>query len=191
MSYRTSRAVLSDESRCLIGRVGRVGRIGRARWRCPIGGAAGRTSRTRWTSRTHAMAMPYRRGRRVGGAAGRTSRMGQRSLCGSYGSRQGSPLHSHRSSRVSGDDLWADRPLDLDPARVSHIPVSQSVRHPSGVAGSITISDPRVVGATPLRPVARKLAPTRGASPPPGALSYRTGRCPIGHVGRVGRARWR
>ena len=85
--------------------------------------------------------------------------MGQRSLCGSYGSRQGSPLPSHRSSRDSGDDLWADRPLDLDPARVSHIPVSQSVRHPSGVAGSITISDPRVVGATPLRPVARKLAP--------------------------------
>ena len=152
------RDVLSDESRCLIGRVGRVGRT---RWRCPIGG--------------------------VGGAAGRTSRMGQRSLCGSYGSRQGSPLHSHRSSRVSGDDLWADRPLDLDPARASHIPVSQSVRHPSGVAGSITISDPRVLGATPLRPVARKLAPTRGASPPPGALSYRTGRCPIGHVGQVGR----
>ena len=129
-----------------------------------------RTSRTSRTGRTR-----------------RTGRTGQRSLCGSYGSRQGSPLPSHRSSRDSGDDLWADRPLDLDPARVSHIPVSQSVRHPSGVAGSITISDPRVVGATPLRPVGRKLAPTRGASPPPGALSYRTGRCPIGHVGQVGR----
>ena len=32
-------------------------------------------------------------------------------------------------------------------------------------------------------------APARGASPPPGALSYRTGRCPIGQVGRGGRAR--
>ena len=31
--------------------------------------------------------------------------------------------------------------------------------------------------------------PGRGASPPPGALSYRTGRCPIGQVGRGGRAR--
>ena len=39
---------------------------------------------------------------------------------GSYGSRQGSPLHSHRSSRDSGDDLWADRPLDIDPLRVAH-----------------------------------------------------------------------
>ena len=117
----------------------------------------------------------------------RTERTGQRSLCGSYGSRQGSPLPSHRSSRDSGDDLWADRPLDLDPARVSHIPVSQSVRHPSGVAGSITISDPRVVGATPLRPVARKLAPTRGASPPTGALSYRTSR--TSRTGRTDRMR--
>ena len=31
-----------------------------------------------------------------------------------------------------------------DPARVSHIPVSQSVRHPSGVAGSLAMPDPRV-----------------------------------------------
>ena len=65
-------------------------------------------------------AMPYRTSR-----TGRTSavpnRTGRRSLRGSYGSRQGSPLHSHRSSRNSGDDLWADRPLDLDPARASHI----------------------------------------------------------------------
>ena len=37
-----------------------------------------------------------------------------------------------------------------DPARVSHIPVSQSVRHPSGVAGSLATPDPRVIGATPL-----------------------------------------
>ena len=33
---------------------------------------------------------------------------------------------------------------------MSHLPVSQSVRHPSGVAGSLATPDPRVVGATPL-----------------------------------------
>ena len=31
------------------------------------------------------------------------------------GSRQGSTLHSHRSSRNSGDDLWTDHRPDLDP----------------------------------------------------------------------------
>ena len=67
-------------------------------------------------------AMPYRTSRtgRTSAVPIRTGRTGRRSLRGSYGSRQGSPLHSHRSSRDSGDDLWADRPLDLDPARVSH-----------------------------------------------------------------------
>ena len=85
-----------------------------------------------------------------GSSPRRTVRMGQRSLRRSYGSRQGSPLHSHRSSRDSGDDLWADRPLDLDPDRVSHIPVSQSVRHPCGVAGLLALPGPRVFGATPL-----------------------------------------
>ena len=30
----------------------------------------------------------------------------------------------------------------IDPARVSHIPVSHSVRHPSGVAGSFAMPDP-------------------------------------------------
>ncbi len=114
-----------------------------------------------------------------GSSPRRTVRMGQRSLRRSYGSRQGSPLHSHRSSRDSGDDLWADRPLDLDPARVSHSPVSQSVRHPGGVAGSITISDPRVVGATPLRPVARKRAPHEGC--------FLTARRTVLLTGRVGR----
>ena len=80
-------------------------------------------------------AMPYRTSRtgRTSAVPNRTGRTGRRSFCGSYGSRQGSPLHSHRSSRDSGDDLWADRPLDLDPARVSHTPVSLSVRRPGGV----------------------------------------------------------
>ena len=53
-----------------------------------------------------------------------------------------------------------------DPVRVSHIPVSQSVRHPSGVAGSLAMPDPRVVGATPHDHKAKKRAPTRGASFP-------------------------
>ena len=35
------------------------------------------------------------------------------------GSRQGSTLHSHRSSRDSGDDLWADHRPDRDPLRVA------------------------------------------------------------------------
>ena len=51
-----------------------------------------------------------------------------------------------------------------DPARVSHIPVSQSVRHPSGVAGSLATPDPRVVGATPLDPGLKSGHPCRGAS---------------------------
>ena len=35
------------------------------------------------------------------------------------GSRLGSTLHSHRSSRDSGDDLWTDHRPDLDPLRVA------------------------------------------------------------------------
>ena len=38
----------------------------------------------------------------------------------------------------------------------------QSVRHPGGVAGLLATTGPRVIGAAPLRPVARKRAPTRG-----------------------------
>ena len=61
-----------------------------------------------------------------------------------------------------------------DPARVSHISVSLSVRHPSGVAGSLAMPDPRVIGATPLDRVAKKRAPTRGACLHP----FTTGACP-------------
>ena len=53
-----------------------------------------------------------------------------------------------------------------DPARVSHISVSQPVRHPSGVAGSLAMPDPRVVGATPLDPGLKSGHPYRGASFP-------------------------
>ena len=51
-----------------------------------------------------------------------------------------------------------------DPARVSHIPVNQSVRHPNGVAGLLAMSDPWVVGATPLDPGLKSGHPCRGAS---------------------------
>jgi len=51
-----------------------------------------------------------------------------------------------------------------DPARVSHIPVRQSVRHPSGVAGSLATPDPRVVGAMPLDPGLKSGHPCWGAS---------------------------
>ena len=54
--------------------------------------------------------------------------------------------------------------LTYDPARVSHLPVRQSVRHPGGVVRSLVMADPRVFGATPLDHVDRKLAPARGAS---------------------------
>ena len=100
-----------------------------------------------------------------GSSPRRTVRMGQRSLRRSYGSRQGSPLHSHRSSRDSGDDLWADRPLDLDPARVSHTPVSLSVRRPGGVAIACFAWSTGLRGYAP-RPVAMERAPARGASFP-------------------------
>ena len=50
-----------------------------------------------------------------------------------------------------------------DPARVSHIPVRQSVRHPFGVAGSLATPDPRVVGATPLDPGLKSGHPYRVA----------------------------
>ena len=50
-----------------------------------------------------------------------------------------------------------------DPARVSHLPVRQSVRHPSGVVGSFAMPDPRVVGATPLDPGLKSGHPYRGA----------------------------
>ena len=55
----------------------------------------------------------------------------------------------HEVPKTPGND---DAFKVYDPARVSHIPVSQSVRHPSGVAGSLATPDPRVVGATPLDP---------------------------------------
>ena len=71
-----------------------------------------------------------------------------------------------------------------DPDRVSYI----RVRRPGGVAIACFARSTGLRGYAP-RPEAMERAPARGASPPPGALSYRTGRCPIGQVGRGGRAR--
>ena len=93
-------------------------------------------------------------------------------------------------------DLLTSTPLGCRTPGASLI-----VRHPGGVAGSITISDPRVVGATPLRPVARKRAPPEGCLPAAWrtvlsdrAMPYRTCRSSRtgrrgGQVGRIGRAR--
>ena len=69
----------------------------------------------------------------------------------------------HEVPKTPGND---DAFKVYDPARVSHIPVSQSVRHPSGVAGSLATADPRVVGATPLDPGLKSGHPCRGASFP-------------------------
>ena len=67
----------------------------------------------------------------------------------------------HEVPKTPGND---DAFKVYDPARVSHIPVSQSVRHPSGVAGSLATPDPRVVGATPLDPGLKSGHPCRGDS---------------------------
>ena len=69
----------------------------------------------------------------------------------------------HEVPKTPGND---DAFKVYDPARVSHIPVSQSVRHPSGVAGSLAMPNPRVVGATPLDPGLKSGHPCRGASFP-------------------------
>ena len=69
----------------------------------------------------------------------------------------------HEVPKTPGND---DALKLYDPARVSHIPVSQSVRHPSGVAGSLAMPAPRVVGATPLDPGLKSEHPCRGASYP-------------------------
>ena len=53
----------------------------------------------------------------------------------------------HEVPKTPGND---DAFKLYDPARVSHISVSLSARHPSGVAGSLAMPDPRVIGATPL-----------------------------------------
>ena len=72
-------------------------------------------------------------------------------------------VSKHEVPKTPGND---DAFKVYDPARVSHIPVSQSVRHPSGVAGSLAMPDPWVVGATPLDPGLKSGHPCRGASFP-------------------------
>ena len=72
-------------------------------------------------------------------------------------------MSRHEVPKTAGND---DAFKIYDPARVSHLPVSQSVRRPSGVVGSLAMLDPRVVGATPLDPVLKSGHPCRGASYP-------------------------
>ena len=143
---------------------------------CPVHGSSGLRPSTRgygagtrkgcfpaaWRTVLSDGAMPYRTSR-----TGRTSavpnRTGRRSLRGSYGSRQGSPLHSHRSSRDSGDDLWADRPLDLDPARASHTRGELDSATPWRGRGIACIARSTGLRGYAPRPVAMERAPTRGA----------------------------
>ena len=65
-----------------------------------------------------------------------------------------------------------------DPARVSHSPVRQSVRHPSGVAGIEPHRNPESSGSRPSTAGLKNGHPCRGAS-----LPYRTGR--TGQTGRT------
>ena len=93
-----------------IGRVGQVGQVGQV----------GRPAPALLGPPTSSLSSPPLPG---SGAppdlpAGRAK--GSRHHNGGAGSREGYPLHSHRSSRDSGEDLWEGQCLDLDPARVSH-----------------------------------------------------------------------
>ena len=58
-------------------------------------------------------------------------------------------MSRHEVPKTAGND---DAFKVNDPARVSHFPVRQSVRHPGGVVGSLVMADPRVFGAAPLDP---------------------------------------
>ena len=69
-------------------------------------------------------------------------------------------------ARSAEDPGKEDLRNTYDPARASHIPVSHSVRHPSGVSGSLAMPDPRVFGATPLDHVSIKRAPLSGCIVP-------------------------
>ena len=69
----------------------------------------------------------------------------------------------HEVPKTAGND---DAFKVYDPARVSHLLVRQSVRHPGGVVRSLVMADPRVIGATPLDPWLKSGHPCRGASVP-------------------------
>ena len=53
-----------------------------------------------------------------------------------------------------------------DPARVSHLPVRQSVRHPGGVVRSLVMADPRVEGRSPEDPWLKSGHPQGVLRPP-------------------------
>ena len=66
-------------------------------------------------------------------------------------------------ARSAEDPGKEDLGKDIRPRQGVALP-RQSVRHPSGVAGSLAMPDPRVFGATPLDPGLKSGHPCRGAS---------------------------
>ena len=69
----------------------------------------------------------------------------------------------HEVPKTAGND---DAFKVYDPARVSHLPVRQSVRHPGGVVRSLVMADPRVFGAAPLDPWLKSGHPQGVLRPP-------------------------
>ena len=68
-------------------------------------------------------------------------------------------------ARSAEDPGKEDLEKDIRPRQGVALP-RQSVRHPSGVAGSLAMPDPRVFGAAPLDPGLKNGHPCRGASFP-------------------------
>ena len=150
-SRRTDLSDPTHEARCIIGRIGRVGQR-RSAVHPSLGGTAGE-----------------RAGRRSGGG-----RAGERAGGGWRESWWGGTEEGWASDLSDSSDL-SDRAqphpmtpglrryaLYIRPRQGVALTDRQSVRHPGGVAGLLATTGPRVIGAAPLRPVARKRAPSRG-----------------------------
>ena len=79
----------------------------------------------------------------------------------------GCPFFSHVVEGRSPEDPWTGQcKQSRDPARVSHLPVRQSVRHPSGVAGLEPHRNPESSGLRPSTSGLKSGHPCRGASYP-------------------------
>ena len=80
---------------------------------------------------------------------------------------EGCTLHRHRSRHEVPKTPGKKTIFKMhDPARVSHLPVRQSVRHPSGVAGIEPHRNPESSGLRPSTSGLKNGHPCRGASYP-------------------------